>query len=76
MRLNDLAKAALESYEDNVMTRLCRDDTIYVWVYTKDGVPEEVEVNLLNHSPEGIECCVEDLETISEWWNDEWSYGV
>lgn len=43
--MNRLAKSALESFERNVMCKLDRDDSIYVWVFEENGVPVEVNVN-------------------------------
>ena len=74
--MNRLAKSTLESFERNVMCKLDRDDSIYVWVLEENGVPVEVNVNTLNHQPEGICCTVQDLDNIEDWWDHSWSYNV
>lgn len=73
--LDRLASQALESFERNCGIKLAQDDNIFVWVYVNDaGEVDSVEVNTLNHQPEGIWCTVEDLDHIEDWWDHSWSY--
>ena len=73
--MNNLVKCALESYERSAGIKLEPDDSIYIWVYVDEsGAVESVELNTLNHSPEGVFCEVRDLADIESWWNHDWSY--
>ena len=73
--IDELAMQALESYERSVGIKLNPDDSIYIWVYANNaGEVESVEINTLNHQPEGIFCTVRDLYFIESWWQSEWSY--
>lgn len=73
--IDELALQALDSFERNCGVKLAQDDNIYIWVYVNEtGEPESVEVNTLNHQPEGIWCTVRELYFIESWWQSEWSY--
>ena len=75
--MNNLVKCALESYERAVGIKLNPDDSIYIWVYVDEsGQVDSVEVNTLNHQPEGVFCTVRDLYNIDLWWDHSWSYPV
>ena len=73
--IDELAMQALDSFERNCGIKLAQDDNIFVWVYVNNaGEVESVEVNTLNHQPEGVFCEVRNLADIESWWNHDWSY--
>lgn len=75
LTIDELAMRALDSFERNCGIKLTQDDNIYIWVYvTEAGQVESVEVNTLNHQPEGVFCEVRNLADIESWWQSEWSY--
>lgn len=77
LAIDELAMRALESYERAVGIKLNPDDSIYIWVYVDEsGKVDSVEINTLNHQPEGICCTVRDLYFIESWWQPEWSYSA
>ena len=75
--IDELALQALDSFEKNCGIKLAQDDDIYIWVYVDESRQvDNVEVNTLNHQPEGVFCTVRDLYNIDLWWNNDWSYPV
>ena len=77
LTIDELALQALDSFEKNCGIKLAQDDDIYIWVYVDEsGQVDNVEVNTLNHQPEGVFCTVRDLYNIDLWWNNDWSYPV
>ncbi len=73
--IDELAMQALDSFEKNCGIKLAQDDNIYIWVYVNNaGEVDSVELNTLNHSPEGVFCTVRDLYFIESWWDHSWSY--
>lgn len=73
--IDELALQALESFERNCGIKLAQDDNIFIWVYVNNaGEVESVELNTLNHSPEGVLCEVRNLADIDSWWDHSWSY--
>lgn len=75
LTIDELAMQALDSFEKNCGIKLAQDDNIYIWVYVNEaGEVDSVEVNTLNHQPEGVFCTVRDLDRIESWWDHDWSY--
>lgn len=73
--LRTLALNALKDFEKYEM-ELEPEDTVYVWVYTENGIPVEVRISDCNHSPEGVATEVQTLSSIERWWDNDWSYSV
>lgn len=74
--LRTLALNALKDFEKYEMVKLEPEDTVYVWVYTENGIPVEVRISDRNHSPEGVATEVQTLSSIERWWDNDWSYSV
>ena len=75
LTIDELALQALDSFEKNCGIKLAQDDNIYIWVYVDEsGQVDSVEVNTLNHQPEGVFCTARDLRFIDSWWDHSWSY--